>query len=351
MKEENREIPRRKFGLVSLTSIVILFIAFFLGMVFMIMVNRFLATAQITLSSQAFISLVFTIALGATSLILALIAIGLSRATEEILVRRGNESVRLQNEIFLRTSEVLTRIQTSTGVTEKRLEDMISGRTGIIEQQAIEKYLPKKGTRLSEELLESMAKDITDSIRKEMTSLVSLPPSKAKERLDKLEFKQSRIETISDNWKIYRESILNRIKKCPEINLISEAAGNTNAETADRFWDMLIQIGDKRIAVDVHTKEQFLGSLFLKDLSERRNYIRRFAWRVNEDDIALAFIVVDYEIPSVESFVDMEKSLNQFYKEKRMSKVIWLYGNADHTVEEILSITRSKKPKRKAKMS
>jgi hypothetical protein len=89
------------------------------------------------LSPDTFISLVFTIAIGAASLVLALLAINYGRVSEKVMTERADRSIDIQTSLFEKSLDLQTRlfdktmstlesIGRSTGVTEQRMSDIFS---------------------------------------------------------------------------------------------------------------------------------------------------------------------------------------------------------------------------------
>lgn len=77
------------------------------------------------------------------------------------MIQRSDESIQLQNEVFQKTTDALQRIESSTGVTEKRIEDIISGRAGDLSKtiaKGVSEKQEEKG-QLTPEDIEAMIKN------------------------------------------------------------------------------------------------------------------------------------------------------------------------------------------------
>lgn len=135
--------------------LVTILVTLAVGVVIGLLLQNVLSSQQVSLSGPGLISFVFTVALGASAIILAIITMFLSRQAEDALIKRSDEGIRLQTDVFVRTTEVLSTIQTSTGVTEKRLEDLITGRANIIAQEIIDKPFRGK-SELDDETIEKL---------------------------------------------------------------------------------------------------------------------------------------------------------------------------------------------------
>jgi hypothetical protein len=89
----------------------------------------------------------------------------LGKFSEDALIRRSDESIRLQNDVFLKTTDALQRIESSTGVTEKRLEDIVSGRVGAISQSIAEIATSQPRGKSPRDLEEQIRKSILEELR------------------------------------------------------------------------------------------------------------------------------------------------------------------------------------------
>lgn len=125
------------------------------------------SSAATSLTPMALIGFVISVLLGGASIVLAVVAISLGRTSENVLVARGDDSLRLQTEIYTKTADALQKIASSTDVTEKRIEDMISGRVSDISHD-LARSLPR--ARQSPERLEAdIRKSIMHSMRHKET--------------------------------------------------------------------------------------------------------------------------------------------------------------------------------------
>jgi hypothetical protein len=132
-------------------------LAYLLGLATHLMAKNFFSGQTLTFSTPELINFVLSVLLSGASIFLAIAAIALGRFSEQAIVQRSDESIRLQNEVFQKTTDALQRIESSTGVTEKRIEDIISGRVGDLSQ---------KIARIATETQDTQGKDVEPAIRK-----------------------------------------------------------------------------------------------------------------------------------------------------------------------------------------
>lgn len=134
-------------------------IAYLLGLATHLLARNFFSGQPLTFSTPELINFVLSVLLSGASIFLAIAAIALGRFSEQAIIDRSDESIRLQNEVFQKTTDALQRIESSTGVTEKRIEDIIAGRVGDLSQRA---------ARIATEAPDAKGKDMEELIRKSL---------------------------------------------------------------------------------------------------------------------------------------------------------------------------------------
>ncbi len=319
--------------------LITVIISLIVGLVSGYILNNLLVEKQLTFSTTSVISFVFTVALGGCSIVLAIVTMILSKQAEVSLIRRSDEGIRLQTEIFVRINEVLGKIQSSTGVTEKRIEDIISGRTGIIAQEAINKSMPRGAEPLTAETVDQIKKDLTESLRTQLLTLLKTTPSGAEEYLDDLGVKQERQKQITDDWKKFRNALIAEAKKHSEIRILFEGEGNLSAEVSLKFWDAFLTIGDKHYAIETHTKDHLLeeASFFWKyreDRSKLVDYVRKISWRVSEDDVQVLVLAWDGDVSEDPVIKEI---LSYLRKANPTVDVRLTYGTPEAIIQSLIS--------------
>lgn len=334
-------------SVVRTTTIVTIVIAFCVGIFSTLLFLSFLGEGQVTLSTTSIISFIFTVALGSASIILALIAINISRKAEDVIILRSDEGIRLQNEVFVRTTEVLSKIMASTGVTEKRIEDMISGRTMVIAKEVVEKSLPEREAIVTKEIAKKITSDIASSLTSELIPLISSPPSRAEKILKLKETKQKKQTEVYEKWKEFRTSVIDNLKGFANVEIIREIEGNLDSEDPAEFWDAILEIGGKRVGIDTHTEAQIAegrNNFWKKNQSARIDFVRRLTWRIQQDAIPLAFVVSDENIWNKDVEIsEIAHLFEEFNKKLPKFKVITLFGNPNSLAKQIHSISTTEK--------
>ena len=132
---------------ITYKQIGVIVLSFSLGLISALLLKNAGTTQASTFTTTELVGFVLSVIVSGASMVLAVAAIALGRASEQAVVTRSDESIRLQNEVFTKTTEALQRIEASTGVTEKRIEDIIAGRVGDISHQIAE--MASKGGKQS----------------------------------------------------------------------------------------------------------------------------------------------------------------------------------------------------------
>jgi uncharacterized protein (DUF1778 family) len=152
---------------ITYKQIGVIILSFSLGLISALLLQNAGTTQASTFTTTELIGFVLSVIVSGASMVLAVAAIALGRSSEQAVITRSDESIRLQNEVFTKTTEALQRIEASTGVTEKRIEDIIAGRVGDISHQIAQ--MASKGGKQSpkdlQELEENIRRSLLSSIR------------------------------------------------------------------------------------------------------------------------------------------------------------------------------------------
>lgn len=191
---------KNEVWVISYKQLGLIIFTFVLGIISTLLFSTTLSSSTSTFSPTDLINFVLSVILSSASIVLAIVAISLGKSSEKVIMERNDESIRLQNDVFLKTTDALQRIQSSTGVTEKRIEDIISGRVGDMSQTLAEELSSQKQNginkeELEEEIRESLMKSIQinervdrNEKRKELMLKKRKEQKKEKELYDKLHF-------------------------------------------------------------------------------------------------------------------------------------------------------------------
>lgn len=154
---------------ISYKQLGVVIASFSLGLIVTLLISNSQTGTQSNFTTTELIGFVLSVILSGASIVLAIAAIALGKVSEQSVIERSDESIRLQNEVFVKTTEALQRIEASTGVTEKRIEDIISGRVGDISHQVAEiaSRHSKQSPKATKELEEAIRQSLMQEIRRE----------------------------------------------------------------------------------------------------------------------------------------------------------------------------------------
>lgn len=237
---------------VSVWVIGLLVVSFGTGVFVALLAFRPESSAVTTFSTSELLGFFLTVILSGASIVLAISAIALGKLSEQEIVRRSDESISLQTEVFAKTTEALQRIESSTGVTEKRIEDIISGRVGDIShrlaQIASENGLSFK--RNEKDLEEAIREAISQEIKTNLSDVsVSEPRTARVEGVRKraAERKNQR-QAYEGNHERLMLSLVNR----DDMKVVKPPDHGSLGETGEDFFDAIFLHGDERIGVSTH---------------------------------------------------------------------------------------------------
>lgn len=334
----DKEEKSRSVNSLPIWLLITVAVAFTVGLVSGMVIINLTTSHGTTVSTTAIISFTFTVALGAAAIILAAITIVLSRSAEDSLIRRSDEGIRLQNDVFVRTTEVLSTIQASTGVTEKRLEDIISGRTGVIAQEVFDRSFPKGETSLSLEAEERLKNSLADSLKQELIPLIADRPLVTERRLLEMEARQNTAVKVSERWKKFRQSVVAELVKLDQTKVVSETQGCTDSDTMEEFWDAVLDIEGRRVALDIHTAEQIAKggsySVWLTSAKARNNFAKSVTWRTWEDKVNTFFWVWNQDVSNEPGIIELSKLLRASLRD---TDFVFLHGEPSAVTQALLS--------------
>ncbi|MFZ2188428.1 MAG: hypothetical protein WAV73_02615 [Candidatus Moraniibacteriota bacterium] len=234
---------------IKYSHLFFLFITFILGIVATLLLSNILEKEIIQFSTIGLIGFVLSIILGGASIVLAINAIHLGKSSEAAIIERNDESIKIQNQIFQKTTEALSRIESSTGVTEKRIEDIIAGRAG-----AIAESLSLKDIR--------NPRGIEDKLRKSLTEKISPEEREARNNIIK-----ERV-AAGKRYEDIHKSLLISLSNEPKIKSIKLCEhGSFGGEGIDLF-DGVFMVNNLKIGVSIFSDEPLLENMFVSGFKE-----------------------------------------------------------------------------------
>lgn len=255
---------------ISLAQLTLAVVYVLLGGALAELIRNISGAETISFSTTELVGFVLSVVLSAASIVLAIAAIWLGKISELSMIRRSDESIKLQNEVYVRTTEALKRIESSTGVTEKRIEDIISGRVGDISHKIAELTAKGAGLSADRETIETEIKRIIEG---------------TKSRNDEEETRRrAKILAQQERYKQYHQSVLTAFANQPGFVAKKLGDGSFDGE-GDELFDVVGEIAGKTIAASAFS---------LKNINIRlSDYLPRVSKALQESVADYVFIAVD----------------------------------------------------------
>lgn len=231
---------------ISYGQLGLLVLTFSLGVITALLISNSQTGTPTTFTTTELIGFVLSVLLSGASIVLAVTAIALGKSSEQSVIKRSDESIRLQNDVFIKTTEALQRIEASTGVTEKRIEDIISGRVGDISHQIAE-LATRGGKRRpsdAKELEEDIRRSLLRTIRSEHTEEEMLS---RKQRKEEEKIKEERYQKS-------HEKLLLTIGNRDNVD-IEKIGHGTLGNQGDALFDGIYSHGGRKTAISTFRED------------------------------------------------------------------------------------------------
>lgn len=265
-----------------------LVLAFLLGYACCALFSNLTSQQPVSFSTTSLIGFVLSVCLSGASIVLAVSAIMLGKFSEQAMITRSDESIRLQNEVFQKTTDALQRIESSTGVTEKRIEDIISGRVGDLSEKIASIASDKKESRgqLSPKDVEEMIKQ---SLLQGLTEerMIRRPRPSQEDMEKRLEAERKAREAEEQRETLYQErhmELLRAFSARKDLTALKMQHGNVGA-SGDALFDGIFAKDDgDRIAVTTFSSTHNAEAI--------RVFVERSLLEIKNGAVATSFIVL-----------------------------------------------------------
>ncbi|EMF7386054.1 TPA: hypothetical protein NG505_001814 [Vibrio parahaemolyticus] len=311
---------------VSYKQLGIIIISFALGLIVGLLALNAQGTSQSNFTTTELIGFVLSVILSGASIVLAVAAISLGKISEKSVIERSDESIRLQNEVFTKTTEALLRIESSTGVTEKRIEDIISGRVGDISHQVAE-----IASRHTKSVNPEDAKKLEEAIRKEIMNEVKAESVEDREaRLARRRERAMREKAADLKYEEVHNKILLGIGNQRSVTI--EKVGHGTLGDGGANFDGLYTKGEFKFAVST-----FRPSV---DMSSVISYLPHVVEELASKGIEHAYFVF---LTDDEQGIDCSslKTASSFIKEDLMSKMTFINTSLNEPDKAISQIVET----------
>ena len=313
--------PSSLHGSVSYHSILIGSLSFVAGGATILLFMNTFDAGQVTFSVTGIISFVFGIALSAASIVLAVAAITLGRASERATTERSDESIRLQNEVFAKTTEALSRIESSTGVTEKRIEDIIAGRAGAIAERLVEHR--QIGSRSREEI----EREIRESVRSELPASLRMQIEPKSKELE------AKIKEAHELYEKFKNKVLFHISDQQSTKTRKIGDGKYRG-SGDDLADGVFETASGRVAVCTFSINPILAQQFLAG-GDFITYIDSILGEIASNTFHKVFFVYDGKLDADNAFAKQIESRRLVAKEELCSRLIVVAGELPEVLERL----------------
>jgi len=300
---------------------------FLVGVVVTLLYKNARAAETISFSSPGLITFLFGIALSGASIVLAIAAITLGKASEQAMIQRSDQSIRLQNEVFVKTTEALGRIESSTDVTEKRIEDIISGRAGELSRAIAE--------RIANQPEAKDPKVLENEIRQSLLERLSLPrPVLSAEERAALEGEHERSQVA---YRKFQSDTLIALAKLDSVNAEKIGDGKFGS-SGDDLVDGIINVNGERIAVSSLSAQEHVASNHIKAFPA---FLRLAAAEVNGGTFNHLLIVIDGPLDAASPYKGVFDSTMKILRPEIVSRIHVFEGEQGSGRDKAVQFVRS----------
>jgi hypothetical protein len=296
---------------ISLKSITLIVVSLLVGGAGTLIVRNIAGTEKLAFTTTELIGFVLSVVLSAASIVLAIAAIWMGKVTELSIIQRSDESIRLQNEVFIRTTEALQRIEASTGVTEKRIEDIIQGRVGDLSHKIADLASGRSGLMRDRASLE-------DQIRKSILETMSSDSPKGQ---DSTESRQRQLEQ-RNRYKAFHQALLNSFANKSNATTHKLGDGRYQGSNEDLF-DVVAEVNGKKIGASA-----FVGTV------EKEPEFTAYLTQVGR-------ALMEGVVQQVVIAVDADPTAYPRYSELVVSSLSVLKGDPQNSVKVVCSTAES----------
>lgn len=277
-------------------------------------IENYLLSEKVEFDTLGLLGFVFSIIFAGASIVLAITAISLGRSSEMAMINRSEKSIELQNEVYIKTTETLKKIESSTGVTEKRIEDIIAGRVGDIASKLVDDKIVvgKDKEILEKELRRSLSKEITEEEKKER------------------EEENRRRDELLKQYDAYQESVLINLTNLENSKTLRIGDGSLK-EKGVKLLDGLFNINNSKVGICIFYSDPFFNRVY----GSVDKFINQVAEELAKNTFERIYLIFNEPSEISEKFsVEIEKIKN-ILKQEIASKIFLISGSPEEVVKEI----------------
>jgi hypothetical protein len=288
-----------------------------IGIISVLLIQNCLGEEKIEFNTMGLLGFVLSIIFGGASIVLAITAIHLGKSSESMMVDRSEKSIELQTEIYIKTNEALKKIESSTGVTEKRIEDIIAGRVGDIANKLVDDRIVTgrdKG-KLERELRKSLTGEIT--------------PEEKKIR----EAKRIEEEQTQEKYKEYKDSVLLTIANSNNSKTLKIGDGGFS-ESGEKLVDGLFEINNQKVGICTFFSAPFYEDIFGTDIDK---FLNNIAEEISSGTFNKVYLAFNEESVITDRFNKEIDKIKSLYKVDISSQIELLTGNPEKVSEGVIN--------------
>lgn len=325
---ENTKAPRRNHmkpvkGL-RYTTLVGLVVAFIVGVVATLIAENVVGSEAIAFSTVGLVSFLFSVALAGASIVLAIAAITLGRTSEQAMIDRSDESIRLQNDIFIKTTDALQRIESSTGVTEKRIEDIISGRVGDISQRVAERAFADR--RLTGGTQKELAEEIRESLLDELSA------ARMKEHTEAAKKRNKKEAEAADCYARFKDATLLALANHQNVKSEKIAEGSVVA-SKEGLVDGIFTTASVRFGVASFSAHELIREKYLPYFT---NYLTKLSLEISRGTFGKVFLVFEGELAEEDEFNQQFNQIKVLMQQEIADNLFLIFGSPSDISDRIL---------------
>lgn len=303
---------------IKYSHLAFIFIAFLSGIVIALLSLNILEKEIIEFSTLGLIGFALSIIFGSSSIVLAISAIHLGRLSEEAIIKRSDESIEIQNKVSQKTIEVLGRIESSTGVTEKRIEDIIAGRVSHAADNISSKKIHDR-KNIEKELRKTFAKKLTP------------------EEKDKMEKTMKEREDAGKRYDKIHESILLALSNESKIKTIKLSEHGSFIKDGIKLFDGVFDVNNSKIGISIFSDETILEDIFILDSN---NFLTKVTQEIEKGTVKHFFYLSNKDSSTSEKLKEELKNATKILKSDLQNKIHIETGDNSTLINRILDITK-----------
>jgi hypothetical protein len=278
------------------TAILFLFV----GIFFTLIIKNYIDGEKIVFSTLDLINLIFSVGLSTASIVLAVTAIILSKKSEQSIISRNDEAIRYQDDIFNKTIGVLSKIETSTGISERRIDD--------IAQELRRVQMSKPGS-------ESKDDQVKGVLRRALHSLS-----------DKDDFKRPLISV--------KDTKQEEFTKIEGVMVVKVGSGDFD-ELGEEMVDGIFSMEGKRFSVSTFYCHGTAKIINFVDLDTYRQYFLNLASEISKNTFEKSFLVFSKDVDKEVEFKKLFDQTLSILDSKISKKIVLIPGQTGEISEKI----------------